>query len=183
MAPIVHDAPAEVAPYAPAIEIAPAVDPNDGVPDIWADPTTPAAWTPPVEPAVKPVDVAVAAAPGPPLMAVTPSVAAAPARAIPRFITNFADDQTQIVVAEEGDPPIVFGIFADGNVRCVDVDNGCYAGKAEGERSRMREVAGSRAFTVQLEPNDDGSFTASFVGGLHDAQHLMLLPVVIAGHA
>jgi hypothetical protein len=192
VSPVAPDAPAEVVPYTSAIEIAPAVDPDDGLPDIWADPATPAAWTPPpdtatqpspVSHAAQPSDTAVAATPDPPHVAVTPSTTSVPARAIPRFILNFADDQTQIVVAEEGDPPIVFGIFADGNVRCVDVDNGCYGGKAEGERSRMREVAGSRAFTVQLEPKEDGSFTASFVGGLHDGQHVTLLPVVIAGRA
>ena len=55
------------------------------------------------------------------------------------------------MAADAGDREIVFGIFSDGNIRCVDVDNGCYAGRAEGTRARMREVAGSRAFTVQLE--------------------------------
>jgi hypothetical protein len=103
----------------------------------------------------------------------------APTRAveIPRFIRNLADDTTVVVAAERGGPPLVFGVFEDGSVRCVDVDNGCYAGKAEGSRSRMREVAGSRAFTVQLEPHEDGSYEASFIGGLHDAQQMVLLPV------
>jgi hypothetical protein len=102
---------------------------------------------------------------------------------VPRFIRNFADETTEIVAAEIGVPPIVFGLFDDASIRCVDVDNGCYTGKAEGTRSRMREVAGSRAFTVQLEPVGDGSYAASFIGGLHDAQHVVLLPVSPAGIA
>jgi hypothetical protein len=102
---------------------------------------------------------------------------------IPRFIRNFADETTVIVAADLGAAPLVFGLFDDGSNRCVDVDNGCYAGKAEGMRSRMREVAGSRAFTVQLEPNEDGSYAASFIGGLHDAQSMLLLPVAGASKA
>jgi hypothetical protein len=102
---------------------------------------------------------------------------------IPRFIRNFADETTIIVAADLGPAPLVFGLFDDGSNRCVDVDNGCYAGKAEGMRSRMREVAGSRAFTVQLEPNEDGTYAASFIGGLHDAQSMLLLPVAGASKA
>ena len=104
-------------------------------------------------------------------------------RQIPRFITNFADPTTQLMAADAGDREIVFGIFSDGNIRCVDVDNGCYAGRAEGTRARMREVAGSRAFTVQLEPADDERFEATFVGGLHDAQRLVLVPLTGSGSA
>jgi hypothetical protein len=104
-------------------------------------------------------------------------------RGIPRFIINFADEDTQVVAADAGDGEIVFGIFSDGNIRCVDVDNGCYAGKAEGPRARMREVAGSRAFTVQMEPAADDRFEAIFVGGLHDAQRLVLVPLTESGRA
>jgi hypothetical protein len=104
-------------------------------------------------------------------------------RQIPRFITNFADPTTQVMAADAGEREIVFGIFSDGNIRCVDVDNGCYAGRAEGTRTRMREVAGSRAFTVQLEQADEDRVEATFVGGLHDAQCLVLVPLTGSGSA
>ncbi len=130
-----------------------------------AEPVQP--WAPAPAPAVPP-----------------PAAATGPReRGIPRFITNFADEYTQIVAADAAAGEIVFGIFADGNIRCVDVDNGCYAGKAEGSRARMREVAGSRAFTVQLEPADDDRFGAIFVGGLHDTQRLVLVPLTELGRA
>jgi hypothetical protein len=126
-----------------------------------------------------------APAAAPPVMVVPPSpVTTGPReRGIPRFIINFADEDTQIVAADAGEGEIVFGIFSDGNIRCVDVDNGCYAGKAEGPRARMREVAGSRAFTVQMEPAADDRFEAIFVGGLHDAQRLVLVPLTESGRA
>jgi hypothetical protein len=119
-----------------------------------------------VEPAAEPA-IAPAAAPLP---------EAAPE--IPRFISNFAESTTQIVAGLADGKPVFFGIYADGNIRFVDVDNGCYAGRAEGQRARMREVFGSRAFTVQLEPGDEGTFAASFVGGFHEGERLDLVPLV-----
>jgi hypothetical protein len=121
-------------------------------------------------------------APPPPPAAAQPGPATRE-RHIPRFITNFADEATLIVAGDAGEHDIVFGIFGDGNIRCVDVDNGCYAGKAEGSRARMREVAGSRAFTVQIEPAGDDRLEATFIGGLHDAQSVALTSVTDSGAA
>jgi len=165
-----------------AVEVtAPAAPPDPAPPVAEPPPPAAAAERPPAAPQTVPAPAAPAVAiPAAP----PPAAAAGPReRGIPRFITNFADEYTQIVAADTGDGELVFGIFADGNIRCVDVDNGCYAGKAEGPRARMREVAGSRAFTVALEPADDDSFSAIFVGGLHDTQHLMLEPLTESGRA
>lgn len=98
--------------------------------------------------------------------------------AIPEFITEPADGTTQLVGGRWGDRPVAFGFYPDGNIRFVDVDGGRYAGKAESARARMREVDGTRAFTVQIGVAADGRLQATFTGGLHDAETLSLDPLV-----
>ena len=60
----------------------------------------------------------------------------------------------------------------------MDADGGRYAGKADSARARMREVEGTRAFTVQIGVAADGRLQATFTGGLHDAETLGLEPLV-----
>jgi hypothetical protein len=42
----------------------------------------------------------------------------------------------------------------------------------------MREVAGTRAFTVQIGVGADGGLQATFTGGIHDAATLTLVPLL-----
>ncbi len=95
-----------------------------------------------------------------------------------RYVTDVADDATQIVHGEAGGRVVAFGFYADGNIRFVDVDGGNYAGKADSARARMREAGGTRAFTVQIGIAADGRLQATFTGGLHDAETLPLEPLV-----
>jgi hypothetical protein len=101
-----------------------------------------------------------------------------PANGIPAYITEVADGTTQLVTGVVGDLPVTFGFYPDGNIRFVDVDDGRYAGKAESARARMREVDGTRAFTVQIGVAADGHLQATFTGGLHDAATFPLEPLV-----
>ncbi len=94
------------------------------------------------------------------------------------FLTEEADASSQLVRGEASDRTIAFGFYADGNIRFVDVDGGRYAGKADSARARMREVDGTRAFTVQIGVAADGRLQATFTGGLHDAETLALEPLV-----
>ena len=98
--------------------------------------------------------------------------------AIPRFITEVADDTTQLVTGTIRERAVTFGFYPDGNIRFVDVDGGRYGGKAESARARMREVDGLRAFTVQIGVALDGRLQATFTGGLHDAATYPLEPLV-----
>jgi outer membrane biosynthesis protein TonB len=97
---------------------------------------------------------------------------------IPSYITEAADGATQLVTGTVGDRPVTFGFYPDGNIRYVDVDGGRYAGKAESARARMREIDGTRAFTVQIGVAADGHLQATFTGGLHDAATFPLEPLV-----
>ncbi len=97
---------------------------------------------------------------------------------VPAFIAEAADGTTQIVRSDAGGRPLAFGFYPDGHIRFVDVDGGRYAGKAESARARMREVDGSRAFTVQIGVAPDGRLQATFTGGLHDLETLPLEPLV-----
>lgn len=98
--------------------------------------------------------------------------------AVPAFIAEAADADTQVVAGRAGERPVVFGFYADGNVRTVDTDAARYAGKAESARARMREVGGTRAFTVQIGVAPDGRLQAVFTGGLHDGETIALDPLV-----
>ena len=97
---------------------------------------------------------------------------------IPEFIVEAADATTQIVGGTAGEGRLAFGFYADGNMRCVDADGGRYAGKVEHARARMREVDGSRAFTVQIGVAPDQRLEATFTGGAHDGETIALEPLV-----
>lgn len=101
------------------------------------------------------------------------------AAAVPAFIVEAADDATtQIVGAPAGAGRLAFGFYADGNVRFVDADGGRYAGKVESARARLREIDGTRAFSVQIGVAADQRLQATFTGGAHDAETIALEPLV-----
>jgi hypothetical protein len=141
-------------------------------PDAPAEPEAPAAQEPPAVPLF---------GPPPPRRPEAPAAPAQPAAGapdpIPGFIAESADAMAQIVRGA-GANPFVIGFYADGTIRFVDPDGGCYAGKAESARARMREVGGTRAFTVQIGVGADGGLQATFTGGMHDAETLALVPLV-----
>ena len=97
---------------------------------------------------------------------------------VPYFITDAADETTQIVRGRTAAGRFAFGFYADGNIRFVDSDGGRYAGKAESARARMREADGMRAFTVQIGVGEDQRLQATFTGGDHDAETIALEPLV-----
>ncbi|MDP9106279.1 MAG: hypothetical protein M3N49_10150 [Candidatus Eremiobacteraeota bacterium] len=97
---------------------------------------------------------------------------------VPAFVVEPADATTQIVGGRAGEGRLAFGFYADGNMRCVDADGGRYAGKVENARARMREIDGTRAFTVQIGVAADQRLQATFTGGAHDAETIALEPLV-----
>lgn len=97
---------------------------------------------------------------------------------LPRFITEFADDATQLARGSFNGDSFTFGFYPDGNIRFVDADGGRYLGQAESARARMREVDGTRSFTVQIGVAVDGRLQATFTGGAHDTLTAPLEPVV-----
>jgi hypothetical protein len=97
---------------------------------------------------------------------------------LPRFITEIADDVTQLVRGAVDGGTFAFGFYPDGNIRFVDVDGGRYVGQADSARARMREVDGTRSFTVQIGVAADGRLQATFTGGAHDTQTAPLEPLV-----
>jgi hypothetical protein len=103
---------------------------------------------------------------------------AADAGGIPAFIVEAAETGTQIVGGRAGDGRLAFGFYADGNMRFVDADGARYAGKVDSARARLREVDGSRAFTVQIGVAADQRLQATFTGGAHDAETIALEPLV-----
>jgi hypothetical protein len=101
------------------------------------------------------------------------------AAVVPAFIVEAADDATtQIVGARAGEGRLAFGFYADGSIRFVDADGGRYAGKVESARARLREIDGTRAFTVQIGVAADQRLQATFTGGTHDAETIALEPLV-----
>jgi hypothetical protein len=121
---------------------------------------------------------ATAANGGPRLGAPPPRRAPESNGALPRFITEFADDTTQLARGAIDGGEFTFGFYPDGNIRFVDDDGGRYLGQAESARARMREVDGTRSFTVQIGVAVDGRLQATFTGGAHDTQTAPLEPVV-----
>jgi hypothetical protein len=97
---------------------------------------------------------------------------------VPAFIVEAADEATQIVGGRAGDGSFAFGFYADADMRFVDADGGRYAGKVENARARMREVDGTRAFTVQIGVAADKRLQATFTGGAHDAETIALEALV-----
>jgi hypothetical protein len=98
--------------------------------------------------------------------------------AVPAFIVEPADEATQIVGGAAGAGRFAFGFYGDGNMRFVDADGGRYAGRVESARARMREIDGTRAFTVQIGVAADQRLQATFTGGAHDAETIALEPLV-----
>jgi hypothetical protein len=96
---------------------------------------------------------------------------------LPRFITELADDATQLVRGAIDGGTFAFGFYPDGNIRFVDVDGGRYVGQADSARARMREVDGTRSFTVQIGVAADGRLQATFTGGAHDTVTAPLEPI------
>jgi hypothetical protein len=113
-----------------------------------------------------------------PLFGPPPAHAERPAAAVPPFVFEGGDDGTQVLHGQIGERSLVIGIGSDGSVRCVDVDGGRYSGQSESARARLREVDGSRAFTVQLGIDGAGALHASFTGGGHDGETIALSPLV-----
>jgi hypothetical protein len=95
---------------------------------------------------------------------------------VPEFIAEAAGETSQIVRGRAAEGRFLFGFYPDGNMRFVDVDGSRFAGKAESARARMREVDGTRAFTVQIGVAADGRLQAAFTGGPHDGQTVALEP-------
>ncbi|MDB5026581.1 MAG: hypothetical protein JWO66_270 [Candidatus Eremiobacteraeota bacterium] len=98
--------------------------------------------------------------------------------AAPVFLTNSADETTQILRGRAPDGDFAIGFYGDGEIRFVDSDTCRYTGKAESARARMRQIDGMRAFTVQIGAAADGRLQATFTGGPHDAETIALEPLV-----
>ena len=128
---------------------------------------------PPVAEAAAPLPPGPMFGPPPPRPPEAPDVTV-----IPTFIVEAADETAQIVGGRAGEGRLAFGFYADGNMRFVDVDGGRYAGKVESARARLREVDGTRAFTVQIGVAADQRLQATFTGGAHDAETIALEPLV-----
>jgi len=141
-------------------------------------PAPPPPEAPPPLPAPAPVIHAAQVSDGPRFGPPPPRPAADPNGTLPRFITEIADDATQLVRGTIGSGTFAFGFYPDGNIRFVDVDGGRYVGQAESARARMREIDGTRAFTVQIGVAADGRLQATFTGGAHDTETAPLEPLV-----
>jgi hypothetical protein len=191
------DAPEAAAPQAPVASVPPpvvadviftpkppppAAPPPDVPPAPRAAPPAvppPPAPPPPFTPARQPEPAAAPVGPqGPRLGAPPPRPALEPNGALPRFIAEIADDATQLVRGTIDGGTFAFGFYPDGNIRFVDVDGGRYVGQAESARARMREVDGTRSFTVQIGVAADGRLQATFTGGAHDTATAPLEPFV-----
>lgn len=135
---------------------------------------------PAAEPDPPPIELAVAPLPpgpmfGPPPVRPPEAEGLGP---VPEFIVEPADATTQIVGGAAPGGRLAFGFYGDGNMRFVDVDGGRYAGRVDSARARMREVDGTRAFTVQIGVAADKRLQATFTGGGHDAETIALEPLV-----
>jgi hypothetical protein len=87
---------------------------------------------------------------------------------LPAFVGDGADGERRILSGEAGGRSLIFAFYADGKIKFVDVDGSRYQGTAESARARMREVGGTRAFTVRLAADGEGGLLATFTGGAHD---------------
>lgn|GEM_PF-1327932 len=156
-------------------------DALDAVRSAWREPA--GGPVPPPEPSdewiapSRPAHAQAAQAPAVPLFGPPPAREDDP-NAVPPFIGEAADGTTQLMRAYSGARPVIFGFYPDGNIRFVDVDGGRYAGRAESARARMREVDGTRAFTVQIAVDGQQQLQAIFTGGVHDSETLALEPLV-----
>ena len=87
---------------------------------------------------------------------------------LPAFVGDGADGERRILSGEIGGRSLIFAFYSGGKIKFVDVDGSRYQGTAETARARMREVGGTRAFTVRLDADGEGRLLASFTGGAHD---------------
>jgi hypothetical protein len=136
---------------------------------------------PPADPDPPPIVQSVKPLPSGPMFGPPPPRPPEAERAgpVPAFIAERAEASTQIVGGTAGDAGrLAFGFYADGEMRFVDADGGRYAGKVETARARMREVDGTRAFTVQIGVAADKRLQATFTGGAHDSETIALEPLV-----
>jgi hypothetical protein len=97
-----------------------------------------------------------------------------PAEPLPPFLAQVADARAQILHGAAGGRAVLFACYPDGKMRFVDVDCSCYEGRAESARTRMREVGGTRAFTVRIGAGEAGRWEATFTGGQHDDATIVL---------
>jgi hypothetical protein len=115
--------------------------------------------------------------PAPPVFANAPAFVAPPG-AIPAFILEVAERTTQLVRGFTRGAWIVFGFYPDGSIRFVDLDGGTYEGNSSSARAAMSEVGGTRSFAlaigVAIGVAGDGRLQASFSGGIHDGQTIVL---------
>jgi hypothetical protein len=153
--------------------------------DLPGEPELPPHAEPDPEPALEPAREPQSAAPEPPPRPMfgppperPPESHAADVAVVPPFIVEPADEAAQIVGGAAGAGRFAFGFYGDGNMRFVDVDGGRYAGRVESARARMREIDGTRAFTVQIGVAADQRLQATFTGGAHDAETIALEPLV-----
>lgn len=131
---------------------------------------TPAA---PVAATPLPIFVAPPIPPPPPVSAGGPQFVAPPG-AIPAFILEIAERTTQLVRGFTRGSWIVFGFYPDGSIRMVDLDGGRYEGRASSARAQMTEADGTRSFTLAIGVAPDGRLQATFSGGIHDGQTIVL---------
>jgi hypothetical protein len=87
---------------------------------------------------------------------------------VPPFLAQAVDASTMFLQGTSSGRSVLFACYPDGKMRFVDIDGSCYEGTSEGSRARMREVGGTRAFTVRIAALDARRHEATFTGGQHD---------------
>ena len=98
----------------------------------------------------------------------------APPGAIPPFILEVAERTTQLARGFTRGAWIVVGLYPEGLIRFVDLDGGTYEGNSRSARAAMSEFGGSRSFALAIGVAGDGRLQASFSGGIHDGQTIVL---------
>jgi hypothetical protein len=135
-------------------------------PEVTGD-DAPAAPPPPAPPPRAPLPE------GPLLVAPPPS-----ANHMPAYIMVIADRSTQLARGNVDGEWISFGFYPDGNIRMVDVDGSRYEGRAVSARAEMREAGGTRTFGLLVGVGLDGHLQATFIGGIHDSETVVLETVI-----
>ena len=167
---------------------APALAPVVPPPVPVASMSAPAAPAPPPTPAVQarsaePMPIPTATvSPGPIFTApprdvpqpTRPPQFVAPPGAIPGYLLESAERTTQLVRGFTRGEWIVFGFYPDGIIRLVDLDGGRYEGHANAASAKMCEAGGSRSFALAIGVAADGRLQATFSGGIHDGQTIVL---------
>ncbi len=157
------------------IHAAPYAAPAPPPPPPPAPAPTPPAPAPPPAVVLEPVVAAPAVfAPAPEAAVATLSAPAVANGDTPAYILALAERTTQVVRGTTRGAWLTFGFYPDGNIRMVDTDGGCYEGRSVSARAEMREAFGSRSFLLQIGVAADGRLQATFSGGLHDRETLVL---------